>query len=338
MTLEEMKRNANQLIERGESDLAIKQSYDLVLAWAKKKKFVKAVAWRDKIIQINPMALAEILGSDEVIVLEKASTINYYHQKIWANLYIALTRDEGNAIYGKLKQREFAPGKIIIKQGTINNTLFLVDSGQLKNIFSQNGKEIFLNDIVQGNTAGQDTFFGNATCTATVVTTSPVKLMFLNRPDIQQIELNFPGITKKFKKFCPRLESKNYKTLLKNKALERRQNKRHKLAGKIAVQIFDKDKKQIGPTFNGTLDDLSTGGASFFLKGSGKDVGRSLLGRMTALTIKNEVRPEIVFNGFILGAKFDQKTTYTINLRFFKPYTKAIVDEIVAKRPPSAFI
>ena len=75
------------------------------------------------------MALAEILGSNKIIVLGKASTINYYHQKTWANLYIAMTQDEGNAIYERLKQREFAPGKIIIKQGTINNTLFLIDSG-----------------------------------------------------------------------------------------------------------------------------------------------------------------------------------------------------------------
>jgi CRP-like cAMP-binding protein len=336
MTLEEMERSANQLIERGETDLAIKQLYDLVLAWAKKKDFVKAEAWRDKIIEINPMALAEILGSDEVIVLEKASTIDYYHQKIWNNLYVALTQDEGNALYLKLKQREFQPDKILTKQGTINNTLFFIDSGQLKNIFSQGDKEIFLNDVGQGNTAGQDTFFSNSTCTSTVVTTSPVKLMFLSRHDLMELENQIPGISQKLKKFCSRLEAKNYNTLLKNKALERRQNERHKMSGKIAVQILDKNQKQIGPTFNGSMEDLSIGGASFFLNGSGKDVGRSLLGRKTILTIKKEVGPEIIFNGFILGAKYDQKSTYTINLRFYKTYTKAAVADIVAKSPPPA--
>jgi len=331
MTLEEMEEKANKLIQLDETELAIKQMYDLVLEWAKKKDFIKAMQWRDKIIELDSMALAEILGSDEVIELEKANTIDFFHQKVWNNLYGGLTQDEGNALYLKLKLREYPPGKILIKQGTINNTLFFVDGGQLKNFFTQGGKEIFLNDIGQGNTAGQDTFFDHATCTSTIVTTSPVKLMFLKRPDLQEIENHFAGITQKIKLFCIGRETSNYQTLLKNKNLERRQNERHKLAGKIAVQIFDKEKNQIGPTFNGTMDDISLGGASFLLKGSGKDVGRSLLGRVTTLTLKKDTGEDIVLNGFILGAKFDQKSTYTINLRFFKLLTNAAVTEIITK-------
>ena len=154
MTLEEMEANANKLIQLDESELAIKQMYDLVLVWAKKKDFIKAMQWRDKIIEIDPMSLSEILGSDEVIELEKANTIDFYHQRVWNNLYGTMTQDEGNALYLRLKLREYSPGKILIKQGTINNTLFFVDSGQLKNFFTQGAKEIFLNDIGQGNTSG----------------------------------------------------------------------------------------------------------------------------------------------------------------------------------------
>ena len=331
MTLEEMERVAYQRIKRGETDLAVKQIYDLVLAWAKKKDFEKARKWRNKIIEINPAAVAEILGSEEIIELETANTIEQYHQMIWSDLYATLNQDEGNALYPKLKQREILPGKILIKQRTINNTLFFIDSGQLKNIFSQNGQEIFLNDIEQGHTAGQDTFFGNFTSTSSVVATSPVKVMVFNRPDMMEIEKQFPGFSEKLKNYCFRHEAKNHETLKKNKALERRQHERHKLVAEISILIFDKNKKPISPTFEGTMDDLSIGGASFILNGSGKDVARSLLGRIMTLSLKNKSYPEIKFNGFILGAKFDKKSTYTLSMRFFKTFSKADIFEIVDK-------
>jgi CRP-like cAMP-binding protein len=333
MTLDEMERVAYQRIKRGETNLAVKQIYDLVLAWAKKKDFENARKWRNKIIEIDPKAIAAILGSDEIIELEKANTIEQHHQNIWSDLYATLNQDEGKAIYPKLKQREILPGKILIKQGTINNTLFFIDSGQLKNIFGQDGKEIFLHDIEQGHTAGQDTFFDNFISTSNVVAISPVKVMVFNRPDMLDIENQLPGFAEKLKNYCFRLETKNQDILNKNKTLERRQHYRHKLVAEISIQIFDKNKKPIYPTFNGTMDDISIGGASFTLNGSGKDVARSLLGRITTLTLKNESHPEIVLKGFILGANFDKKSTYTISIRFFKTYTKADVLEIADKHP-----
>lgn len=335
MSLEEMEQQANQLIERGETDLAIRQIYDLVLAWAKKKDFKKANAWREKLIEINPMALAEILNSGEVIESERTKVIDFYHQKIWANLYVSLTQEEGNAIYLKLKQKELPPGEVLIQQGKINNTLFFVDSGLLKTFFSQGGKEIFLNEVGQGYTAGRDTFFSISICTSTVVTVSPVKLMILDRPGLLEVEKEFSGFTKKLEGFCSRLEANNYKTILKNKTLERRQHQRHKLAAKITVQIYDKKKNPVGRAFTGRLDDISVGGASFFIQSSNKDVGRTLLGRLISLSLQDEKGPEVKFNGFIIGARFDDRSGYTINHRFLKPYDESKLKEIVANYPPS---
>jgi len=330
MTIEEMEELANQYIERGEKNLAVKMIFDLILALAKEKDFEKADTWRAKMITLDNMALAEILDSSEVIESEKANSLDDRHQKTWANLYNSLTLEEGAEISSKFKQRDFPPGKILVQQGKINNVLFFVDNGLLKTFFVQGEKEVFLNFLGQGNTAGQDTFFNISACTLSVVTESPVKLKFLERRDLEEIEKKFPGITEKLENFCRRLEEKNNKSIMKNKEIERRENKRFDLAGKISVQVYDKNKNPLGPPFGGSLIDVSVGGASFVIHSSNKAIGRTLLGKLTRLKFEIDIEPQIQFNGLIIGAKFDNKDSYTIKLRFLKPYSEAALQELLA--------
>ncbi|MGV7220857.1 MAG: cyclic nucleotide-binding domain-containing protein [Nitrospinales bacterium] len=335
MSLSEMEKKANKLIEQEETGPAVKQLYELVVAYAMAKDFAKANFWRDKIMDIDPMALREIVDSGEVIETEKASAIDDDHKDIWKDLYESITLEEANAFYTRLRQREFPSGKIIIQQGKLNNFLFFIDSGQLKTIFSQGGKDVFLNELEKGESAGQDTFFKITNCTTTVVTMGPVKLQILERSALSEIENDYPGFTTKLEDYCSRLDSKGTKKLLKNKALERRELQRHKLAGKITTQVFDKKGNPDGPTYYGWLDDISVGGASFYIQCSNKDVGRSLLGKPTTLTVRFEKGPQEKFNGLILGARFDLFNLYTIHLRFSKPFDKSKLKDIASICPPS---
>jgi len=330
MPLDKMEQQANILIEQGQIDTAVKHIYDLIVAWGNKKNFSKANAWRNKLIEINPMAMTEIIESSEIIESAKANAIDYNHKKIWEHLYYSLTQDEGNSLYLKLNEREFPPGKILIQQGKLNNTLFFVDSGQLKTIFSQGGKANFINALEQGDTAGQDTFFNISNCTSTVITVSPTKIRFLERAALLDLENEFQGFTKKLESFCLRQEVKNTETILKEKALERRQNHRYKLAGKISAQIYDKKNNSVGPPLYGWLGDVSVGGASFFIECSSQYVGRTLLGRLTTLSIQFENGPQMEFYGQILGARFDLVNTYTIHLKFTKSFDEEKLNEIAA--------
>ena len=76
--LKNMEKEANRLIEQEETEPAVKQIYEIVVAWAKEKDFKKANAWRDKLIEINPMALTEIFDSAEVIEAEKVMFLNNF--------------------------------------------------------------------------------------------------------------------------------------------------------------------------------------------------------------------------------------------------------------------
>lgn len=327
--LKNMEKEANRLIEQGETEPAVKQIYELVVALACAKDFTKANVWRDKLIETDPMALARIIDSAEVIEAEKANAIDKDHKLIWEKLYDFLSREEASAFYMKLKQREFPPDKVLIQQGKLNNALFFIDQGRVKIIYKQGDREFFLKQLDSGDTAGQETFFNISTCTTSVVTVSPVKIRFLDRSDIQEIEKEFPYIAKKLENYCSRLQAKNTEILLKNKALERRQQKRFKLAGKIFAQIIDQNGSQVGSAFYGWLEDISIGGACFYIHCSNKDVGRTLLGKMTTLTIRFEKGPHIKVNGLIVGAKFDLFSSYTIHLRFSRQFSEESFKKLI---------
>jgi len=335
MSLQEMERQANKLIEQGKIDPAVRHIYDLVVALAKKKDFNKANAWRDKLIEINPMAFTVIINSSEVIEAEKAKTIDYNHQKIWEHLYYSLTQEEGISLYSKLKQIDFPPGEVLIQQGKLNNSLYLIDSGQLNTVFSQGEKAVFINELKQGDIAGQDTFFSISYCTLSVITASPAKIRVLERSALLYIENEFLGFTKKLESFCIQIQANNIETILKEKKLERRQCKRYKLAGKITLQINDKRGTPVGAAFHGLLDDISVGGAAFIIKSSNMYVGRTLLGRLATLSVQFKKGPQIKFMGLILGAKFDLSSAYKVHLKFSTPFDESKLEEIAAICPPS---
>ena len=334
MSLSERERQANKHIQKGDIDSAVNDIFDLVDAWAKEKNFEKANFWRGKLIEVDPMALAKHYDAGEIIEAEKATTMDSLHQDVWASLYNSLTKDEGKELYSKFQEREFPSGKILIRQGKLNKALFFIEEGQLKNIFSQGGKESFLHDIGGGDTAGQDTFFNATVCTSTVVTVSHVKLKFIDRKTMEEIDKKFSGFSKKLDGICTWLEAKKPKLSIKNKALERRQNKRHDVAGKIILQTFDTEKNPIRPAYSGWMEDISVGGASFIIRCADKDVGRSILGRVTTLSVKFENGPEQDFHGHILGARFDLQNTYKIHLKFDHLFSEDHLKELVANSSP----
>ncbi|MGV7221982.1 MAG: cyclic nucleotide-binding domain-containing protein [Nitrospinales bacterium] len=338
MSLSERERQANRLIQRGDIESAINSIFDLVSEWAKAKDFDKASFWREKIIEIDPMALAKHYDAGEVINDEKASMMDTAHHSLWTTLYNSLRKEERKELYSNLQPREFPSGKIIIRQGKLNKALFFIEEGHLKNIFSMGGKENFLHDFGQGDIVGGDTFFKASVCTSTVVTVSMVKLKFIDRNSMDKLDQNFSDFSKRLDGICSWLEARKDKFSLKNKAIERRQNKRHNVSGKVILQTFDIEKNPIRPAYSGWMEDISIGGSSFIIRCADGDVGRAILGRATTLSVKFENGPESEFDGQILGARFDFKGTYKINLKFEHIFPEEEIKEIVASSSPSSSI
>lgn len=320
MSLQEMEQNAKELIQQEQNEQAVKALYELVIACAKAKDFGKANAWREKMIELDPMALTEIVNSAEVIDAEMAEGIDDTHKKTWENLYESLSKEEGNAFYFNLKQLELAPGKIIIQQGSLNHKLFLIDQGQLKVFHGQGDKEFYLKELQTGETVGQDTFFPISICTTTVMTVNAVKLRCLDRSDMQKIEEDFTGFEQRLLDYCSGAEEKSAEEILKDKEMERRQLERFKVPGKTTTQIIDKKGAAMGKPFHGILDDVSVGGACYFIKCSQRETARMLLGRTATVAIEFKKDQRATFTGNIVGVEFHLFSDYALHFRFSKPY------------------
>lgn len=326
-----MELKIKEKIKKGEIETASKLIFDLIVVHAQKKDIAKATDWREKLISLDSTQLALIFDSAEIIKSERAALIDPIHKTLWKGLYDSFTEKEGHLLYRKMQQREFPANKILIQQGKLNNTLFFVDEGQIKITFRQGTKEVFFNNLENGDTAGQDTFFNISICTNTVVTVKATKLRYLSRTALQELESDIPGISKKLAETCAWLESKSPNVNQNRPTHERRQHERHKVSAKITVQTFDKNGEPVRPMYQGWLGDISIGGAAIIIDYADKSIGRSLLGRMTSLSIRFNKGSGMDLKGRILGAKHDDSHAYTINMKFSNPVDPSLLQNILAR-------
>ncbi len=71
---------------------------------AKAKDFEKAELLREKLIDLDPLALNEIITSAEIIEQEKKEGMSQDHLTLWADLYQAISKEEGVALYYAMKE------------------------------------------------------------------------------------------------------------------------------------------------------------------------------------------------------------------------------------------
>ena len=298
---------------------AVKLLFDLIVENAKARNFAKAEALREKLFEVDSMALHEILRSGEIIEAEKTGAMDKNHLKIWSNLYSTLTTEEANALYYSLKEENVDADSTLFEQGKPNDRLFFINGGDLKMVYSAGDKEMLLKNYSAGDLVGGDAFFGISLCTTSLITLSRVHLHLLEETALGRLEKDFPGIPSKLRDYCLKLEQ--VPDLLKKKNLDRRMHERIGLKGPVFFQLVKKSGEQQGKPFRGTLSDISVGGLSFFIKTPKKETVRLLLGRKLNLKFSlsseesgrnSDVNVTVVgvcdhfFNDFSIHIKFDQ--------------------------------
>ena len=91
---EKMEQQLSDLIEKNDTAAAMKLLLDLVTAYSEAKNFTKAEAMRDRMFEVDSMALNEIIQSAEIIEREKSASIDVKHREIWQKLYDTFSQEE----------------------------------------------------------------------------------------------------------------------------------------------------------------------------------------------------------------------------------------------------
>src|SRR6056297_993416 len=124
-------------VAKNDKDSAVKLLYNLVAEYAKEKNFEKAEALHNKLYEVDPMALTEIVRSSEIIEAEKSETLDPEHLELWSDLYSRLNTSEANALYYSMKPKTFESGETIMEQGQLNSRLYFILSGEVNALYTR---------------------------------------------------------------------------------------------------------------------------------------------------------------------------------------------------------
>jgi CRP-like cAMP-binding protein len=318
-----------QYMSEGKTEAAVQLLAELVIKAAREKNFKQAEALRDRLFEVDSMALGEIIKTGEIIETEKSNAIDKVHLDIWSKLYDSLNTVETNAFFYGMQPGEIPENHMLFKQGDICSRLYFIDKGRLKMFYRQADKAILLKTLGPGDMVGDDTFFfADALCTTSVITDSVVKLHGLDKERLAKLNETAPGLESKIRDYCMKLES--VADLLKAKSLERRVQQRLNAPGRVMVQIFDDQKEPVGKPFRGELLDISTSGLAFIFKTTLKSdammLGRKLNMVLSFAELNTDLR--IKKSGWVVAVNFEIFNEYIVHVEFLKNLDPLIFDEL----------
>lgn len=111
------------------------------------------------------------------------------------------------------KINEYKRGTIILNQGAIGDTFYIVVSGSVKvTLINEDGREIILAVLKEGGFFGELSLLDNEPTSASVVAMDAVLLFLLTRSQFNQLAITNPAILKNVhKEVCMRLRHANEK-------------------------------------------------------------------------------------------------------------------------------
>ena len=103
---------------------AVELLFDLIARYAQVHDFAKAESLRERLFEVDSMALDEIVKSAEIIENAKMSAMDDAHMDTWSHLYNNLTKEESIALYYGMQSAVYEPDQIIFRQGELNQNLY----------------------------------------------------------------------------------------------------------------------------------------------------------------------------------------------------------------------
>lgn len=313
------------LLGKGQVTKASQLLYEKCVEAAEEKKFEAAEMLRDRILEVNPNALAEVITAGERIEEERSSSITSNHIRIWRELYESLTTEEFNALYDVLQSKDFTPGSVIVEQGMNSPSLYFINSSHARLTCRRGNNEIFLKKLGPGEIVGTEPFFDVSIWTVSLTALGKTKVHVLEREKYLELLDQFPGIESTLLEYC--LKSETVPELLDMSGEDRRQYPRFPLAILVKHTLLDEFGNPGMRSFNGEIVDLSSGGFSFYIRISRKENARLLLGRGIKTTIPGEGRKPVECKGQIVAVRIQPnvESDYSVHVQFSKPLVEDTV-------------
>ena len=327
--LQRLNEEVAVLLGKGEVSEASLLLYEKSIEAAKEKDFDSAEMFRDRILEVDPNALTEVIRAGELIEEERSSAISSHHLSIWQDLYDTLTTEEFNALYYILQESNYSADEVIVEQGMVRPCLYFINSGQVRLSCRRGRDEIFLKRVNPSEIVGASPFFNVSVWTVTLTALSNTQVHILHRDQFLELLEQFPGMESSLNDYCTLMDT--VPELIKMSGDDRRQAARYPLSLLVKHTLLDEYGNPGKRSFRGELADISTGGLSFFIRISRKENARLLLGRGIRTTISLEQGDVVNCVGNIVAVRFQQyvENDYSVHVQFKEVIHSGIVKRIV---------
>lgn len=317
------------LLGKGKVSEASLLLYEKSIEAAKEKDFDSAEMLRDRILEVDPNALTEVIRAGELIEEERSSAISSHHLSIWQDLYDALTTEEFNGLYYILDEKDYHPGDVIVEQGKSLSNLYFINSGQVRLSCQRGREEIFLKRVNPGEIIGASPFFNVSVWTVTLTALTKAQVHILEREKFLELLEQFPGLESCLHDYCTRLDT--VPELIKMSGADRREAARYPMSLLVKHTLLDQYGNPGKRSFKGELADISTGGLSFFIRISRKENARLLLGRGLRTSITLGQGEVVNCYGQIVAVRFQQyvESDYSVHVQFREPKESGLIKKIV---------
>jgi len=327
--LQKVNDQVAELLGRGLVTDASQLLYDKCVEAASDQKFELAEMLRDRILEVDPNCLAEVIKAGEILEEEQSSSITSNHISTWRNLYDSLTTEEFNALYHALDNADFSTGSVIVEQGSNSPLLYFVNSGSARLTCWRGNEEIFLKKIGPGEIVGAGPFFDVSIWTISLTALGKTNVQILKREKFLELLEQFPGLEPCLIEYCLKLEA--VPDLLEMSGEDRRQAPRFPVTTIVKHTLLDEYGKASMRSFNGEIADISSGGLSFYIRISRKENARLLLGRGIQTVLTDADGQPITCTGQIVAVRFQRyvESDYSVHVQFTEALPDSVVQAIV---------
>ncbi len=322
-------QGVRELLAQGEKEKAKLLVKQMIVTTAKEKRFSDAENLREWLIEIDNTALGDIIQAAEIIEKEKSISINKAHLAVWSFMSEFLDADEFATLYHCLEHSTAARGKMLVRQGTHQLLLYLINSGRVELIFDQDGKDVPFKTAGSGEILGADSFFESSVWTFGVRSLG-AEISTLSYERLQQCQKNYPSLESNLSDFCARFKIPHES--IKKMGRERRVFERVRISGKVAIAFLDREGRDTGMGAKGDLVDISASGASFFLRISQKKTARLFYGRRVRVTLSSAFVSTFSITGIVLAVRSQPVVgnEYSVHIRFSRVLEEAELQNLLA--------
>ncbi len=303
--------------------------YKECVAAAEEKDFEAASMLRDRILEVDPNAIAEVIQAGEKIEEERSSSLSSSHITIWQDIYDSLGTEEFNALYHALQPMEYDTGEVIVEQGAISPELYFINSGEVRLSCWRDKDEIFLKRIGAGEIMGAGPFFDVSVWTVSLTTLSKTTIHILERKNYLELREQYPGIKSCLLDYCHKTDT--VPELLRMSGEDRRRSVRYPFSLIVKHALLDRFGNASMKSFKGEIADLSRSGLSFYIRISRKENARLMLGRGIKTLLPVPGKEPVTIIGQVVAVRFQHygESDYSVHVQFAEPIAASVIKSVV---------